>query len=65
MKTVKTIVGHGHTSLCRKFIHFNVYQLSTPSVLKFILKPKLTIYARFYWREYEFLQVLGNIEKLN
>ena len=33
------------------------YQLSTPIVLQFVLNPKQTNYARFYWREYEFLQV--------
>ena len=39
-------------------------QLSTPIVLQFVLNPKLTNYTRFYWREYEFLQVLRNIEKV-
>ena len=60
MKTVKTIVGHGHTSLCRKFIHFNVYQLSTPSVLKFILKPKLFMHVStdVSMNFYKFLETL-------
>ena len=41
------------------------YKLFTPIVLQFVLNPKRTNYARFYWREYKFLQVLRNTEKWN
>ena len=59
MKTVNITLMHGRNSLS-KVINFPLL-----IVLQFLLNPKWSNYARFYWHEHEFLQGLRDIKNWN